>query len=145
MTALEQPDGSLAGLVAWYSIIHLPPERHPALFRELRRVLAPGGRLLLAFQAGDERVHLQHAYRYAIALDAYRLSPPKVTAALREAGFTVDVTFVREPDVDEKTPQALLVARRRLHAPAELRPPPYERLAGAHTARNVRPLSPART
>ena len=119
MTAMDRPDGSLAGLVAWYSIIHLPPEHHPALFGEFRRVLAPGGRLLLAFQAGDERVHLQHAYGHAIALDAYRLSPWHVTAHLQEAGFTVEVTLVRESDEAESTPQAFLLARRPSQALAE--------------------------
>jgi len=46
MTALEHDDGSLGGLVAWYSIIHTPPEELTAVFGEFRRVLAPGGQLL---------------------------------------------------------------------------------------------------
>jgi len=48
MTALELPDGGLAGIVAWYSIIHTPPEHLPSVFAELFRVLAPGGHLALA-------------------------------------------------------------------------------------------------
>jgi hypothetical protein len=32
----------------------------------------PGGQLLLAFQAGDEKVHLSHAYGHTITLDTYR-------------------------------------------------------------------------
>jgi SAM-dependent methyltransferase len=54
LTAVDAADGALGGIVAWYSIIHMPPEELPVVFAEFRRVLAPGGHLLLAFQVGDE-------------------------------------------------------------------------------------------
>lgn len=47
MTALELADGELDGVVAWYSIIHTPPEVLPTVFEEFHRVLAPGGHLLV--------------------------------------------------------------------------------------------------
>ncbi len=59
MTALDLPDASLGGLVAWYSLIHIPPVDVPAVLAELSRVLVPGGQLLLAFQVGDECRHLE--------------------------------------------------------------------------------------
>ncbi|NUT42096.1 MAG: class I SAM-dependent methyltransferase, partial [Thermoactinospora sp.] len=43
MTAIVRDDRSLGGIVAWYSIIHVPDERLPGVFAEFRRVLAPGG------------------------------------------------------------------------------------------------------
>jgi SAM-dependent methyltransferase len=49
---LDLEDGSLAGAVVWYSLIHTPPEHQPRAFAELRRVLAPGGHLLLACTRG---------------------------------------------------------------------------------------------
>jgi SAM-dependent methyltransferase len=112
MTALELPDGLLGGIVAWYSIIHTPSERLPVIFAEFRRVLAPGGHLLLAFQAGDERVHLEHAYGHAISLDAYRRSPDLVTELLGQAGLAVHARLLREPEGLEKTRQAYLLARK---------------------------------
>ena len=51
------------------------------VFAEFHRVLGAGGYLLLAFQAGDACVHLEHAYGHDIELDAYRLSPAKIAAA----------------------------------------------------------------
>ena len=33
---------------SWYSVIHIPPPELPPYFAEFRRVLAPGGYLLLA-------------------------------------------------------------------------------------------------
>jgi SAM-dependent methyltransferase len=112
MLALDLADGALAGIVAWYSIIHIPPELLPALFAECHRVLAPAGQLLLAFQVGDERRHLKHAYGHAISLDAYRLPPDRIADLLTRAGFDVRAQLVREPDEPEKTRQAYLLARK---------------------------------
>lgn len=58
ITAVDVADGVLGGIVAWYSIIHTPPRDLPAVFTEFHCALAPGGHLLLAFQAGDEPRHL---------------------------------------------------------------------------------------
>lgn len=116
MPGLEVADGALAGLVAWYSIIHTPPERLPLVCAELARVLRPGGHLLLAFQtasAGDvEARRIDQAYGHTLALDAYRLSPDHVTGLLAAAGIGVTTRVVREPGPREKTPQAYLMARR---------------------------------
>jgi len=75
MAALDLADGSLGGLVAWYSVIHTPPDLLPDVFAEFRRVLTSGGQVVLAFQVGDERVHLEQAYGHWVSLDAYRLHP----------------------------------------------------------------------
>jgi SAM-dependent methyltransferase len=112
MTALDLPDGVLGGIVAWYSIIHTPPERLPVAFAEFHRVLAPGGHLLLAFQVGDERVHHEQAYGHAVSLDAYRLPPDRVTELLGQAGLVVHARVLREPDEPEKLQQAYLLARK---------------------------------
>ncbi|GIH12256.1 class I SAM-dependent DNA methyltransferase [Rugosimonospora africana] len=112
MSALDRADGELGGIVAWYSIIHTPPERLPALFAEFHRVLAPGGHVLLAFQAGDERLRVERAYGQAVSLDAYRLPPDRVADLLSQAGLVMVARLVREPDETEKVPQAHLLARR---------------------------------
>ena len=58
MTALDLPDGGVAGVLAWYSIIHTPPEGLPSVVAELRRVLAPGGHLLLGLPGRRRRAPL---------------------------------------------------------------------------------------
>jgi hypothetical protein len=75
-------------------------------------VLGPGGHLLLAFQAGDERVHLERAYGHAVSLDAYRLPPDDVARLLSQAGLDVQARLLREPAGGEKVRQAYLLARR---------------------------------
>lgn len=110
MSALALTDGVLGGIVAWYSIIHTPPERLPMVFAEFYRVLGPGGQLLLAFQVGDECVHLEHAYGHAVSLNAYRLSPDRIGELLSQAGLVVHARLLREPEDPEKIQQAYLLA-----------------------------------
>lgn len=112
MTAPDLADGTLGGIVAWYSVLHTPPELLPEVFAGFHRVLAPGGRLLLAFKAGDERVRLERAYGHELALDVYWLPPDRIAGLLCEAGFAVGAQLARESDGIEKSPQAYLLARR---------------------------------
>ncbi|WP_199442340.1 class I SAM-dependent DNA methyltransferase [Umezawaea beigongshangensis] len=112
MTALDLPDGSLGGVVAWYSVIHVPPALLPDVFAEFHRVLASGGDLLLAFQVGDEPLHLTEAFGHAVSLDFHRLSPDRVADLLSGAGFAVTARLLREADETERTPQAVVVARK---------------------------------
>ena len=106
---------SLAGAVCWYSIIYTPPDRLDDAFNELRRVLEPGGHLLVAFQAGDgEAVHRTDAYGTNMPLTSYRHGLPNLTQRLDRAGFEVHVTAQRAPELEhESSRQAFVIARRR--------------------------------
>jgi SAM-dependent methyltransferase len=114
MLALDLPDGKLGGLVASYSIIHVPLEHLPEVFAEFHRVLAPEGHLLVAFQVGDEPLPLTDGFGHAISLDFHRLQPDQIVELLAAAGFTVDARLRREPKpgTNESTPQAMLLARK---------------------------------
>ncbi|MEV6107413.1 class I SAM-dependent methyltransferase [Streptomyces sp. NPDC051940] len=112
MTALPHADGSLAGLLSWYTLIHVPPSAHPGVLAEFHRVLRPGGQLLLGFQIGSEPSRVTDPWGYDVSLDFHRLSPDGMTDLLRRSGFTVDARMVREPAGQEKTRQAQLLARK---------------------------------
>jgi ubiquinone/menaquinone biosynthesis C-methylase UbiE len=116
MLALDLPDASLGGLLAWYSVIHVPDERVPEAFAEFCRVLAPGGLVLLGFQAGDDSLHLTQALGQMVALDFRRRQPEWVAERLGQAGLQVRARLLREPDDDgdfpEREPQAFLLARK---------------------------------
>jgi SAM-dependent methyltransferase len=114
LDALPLADESQAGAVCWYSIIHTPPSELDAIARELRRVVAVDGHLLVAFQAGDgEAVHRDEIQGREVSITNYRHSPAAVAEALTSAGFGVTARAVREPQQPhESTPQAFLFARR---------------------------------
>ncbi|MCA1656034.1 MAG: class I SAM-dependent methyltransferase [Pseudonocardiaceae bacterium] len=115
MLSLPVPSGALGGVLAWYSTIHVPDDLLPRALAEFQRVLAPGGHLLLAFQVGDEPLHLTSGLGHAITLDFHRRRPSRVAGLLRAAGLPVRARTVREAEYDaETTPQAFLLA----HKPA---------------------------
>jgi SAM-dependent methyltransferase len=107
--------GALTGAICWYSIIYTPPERLDAAFDELRRVLEPGGHLLLAFQVGDgDPMHRTDAQGTGLALTVYRHGLGDLTRRLERARFVVHATAERAPELDhESTPQGFVIARSR--------------------------------
>jgi SAM-dependent methyltransferase len=102
--ALDLPDASLAGIVAFYSVIHLEPSELGPAFAEFRRVLAPAGVLLVAFHIGEQTVHLDELFEQPVSLDFHFLQPGTVTAALQAAGFVVTEFVEREPYPDAEYP-----------------------------------------
>lgn len=115
MGALDVADASVAGVVAWYSLIHVPAPRRPQVIGEIYRVLRPGGYVLLAFQVGDDTLHLDEAFGHEVALDFHRLQPDAVVALLDDAGFDLTARLVRAPDsasAAAKIPQGFVMARK---------------------------------
>jgi SAM-dependent methyltransferase len=115
MGALDVADASLAGVVAWYSLIHVPASQRPGVIGGFHRVLRPGGYVLLAFQVGDDTLHLDEAFGYEVSLDFHRLQPDAVVALLDDAGFDVTARLVRAPDSSSpaaKIPQGFVIARK---------------------------------
>lgn len=113
MSRLGVPDASLGGIIAHYSIMHISDEELPAVFGGFRRALAGGGHLMLAFQAGDEFRVRTEAHGHEVSI-AYHLRPPeRVAGWLRDAGFTMLATLVREIDAEwERAPRVFLLARK---------------------------------
>ncbi|GAA1436879.1 class I SAM-dependent methyltransferase [Microlunatus lacustris] len=71
MTELDTADHSIAGILAWYSTIHLPPSGLDRVLHEFRRLLAPDGVLVVGFFASDGDVApFEHqvitAYRWPV-------------------------------------------------------------------------------
>jgi SAM-dependent methyltransferase len=87
MAALPYPGGSIAGLVAMYSIIHLPRASQSAVFRELRRVLTPGGWILLAYHLGEHDRHVEEWVGQPVNMEFLTFIPGEIEARLADAGF----------------------------------------------------------
>jgi SAM-dependent methyltransferase len=110
MTDLELADDSVAGIVAFWSVIHVPDHAMPSVCEEFRRVLRPPGRVLIGFHVGDQTQHTSEGYTgRPINVDTHHRRPSKVRGWLRDAGFTTEAELVMRPDDD--VPGAVIIAR----------------------------------
>lgn len=99
MDALDLADGGLGGIVSWYSVIHTPPRQLPAYFGEFRRVLAPGGHLLLAFFESEGGPVTAFDHKVA---PAYRWPVDELAELACAAGFAEAGRMLREPQEGER-------------------------------------------
>lgn len=97
MLALTVPDSAWAGIAAFYSLIHIHRADMPQVLAELKRVLQPGGVMLLSFHIGDEMIHLDEWWEKPVNLDFYFFQPAEMTDFLTQAGFVLEETIEREP------------------------------------------------
>ncbi|WP_344496390.1 class I SAM-dependent methyltransferase [Streptomyces enissocaesilis] len=108
MDALDLADGKLGGVVSWYSVIHVPPREIPSYFAEFRRVLAPGGILLLGFFESEGGPVAAFDHRVATA---YRWPIDDLAGLAREAGFVEVGRMLREPHEGERYRRGRLLMR----------------------------------
>lgn len=97
MSAIPVADQSWAGIIAFYSLIHIAREEMIATLRELKRVLEPGAPLLLAFHVGDETLHLDAWWEQDVSVDFFFHQPSEMRAWLEQAGFAIDEVLERDP------------------------------------------------
>jgi len=110
MTALDLADGCVAGVIAWWSLVHVPDAVVADALAEFRRVLRSGGVLLVGFHQGDgARVKTEGYGGHPMRLTVYRRSTARMREWLRAAGFAVEVETVLDPD--SEVPGAILFAR----------------------------------
>lgn len=105
LTELGVPADYAAGILAWYSLIHLSPDDMPAALRELARCTAPNGGLLVGFFEGAAVEPFPHA-----VTTAYYWSVDELSRYLVDAGF--DVLAVHSRADPGKRSHAAIVARR---------------------------------
>jgi len=114
MLDLPYVNGSLGGVIAFYSIIHFSDEQLGQAFSEMARVLKVGGYVALAFHVGDETVHREQWWDMPVVLDARFLPVDLVTRLLARAGLEVISAEEREPyapEVEYQSRRAYIVAR----------------------------------
>ncbi|MFI5931792.1 class I SAM-dependent methyltransferase [Actinoplanes sp. NPDC051494] len=112
MTDLRLADASVAGLLAFWSLIHVPDAEIRTVLGHFDRVVRPGGPVLIGFHVGDTSVLKTQGYGgHPMRVHSHRRQPGQVAAWLRDAGFTVEAQLLIDPDAD--VPGAIVIARRR--------------------------------
>jgi SAM-dependent methyltransferase len=118
MTDLDLADASVAGLVAWYSLIHVPDDEVSPVFAHFRRVLRPGGPLLLGFHVGDEpQLKTQGYGGQPMKVFVHPRRHDQMIAWLSGAGFAVETC--RTLTSAESKLGGIILARRQVTDPAE--------------------------
>lgn len=86
-------DGSLAGVVCWFSLIYLAPGARARAFAELARVVRPGGYLVTAFKHGEGTLHRNapgsQVGSLGVDFDRYWLSAREMEDRFAATGFTL--------------------------------------------------------
>lgn len=102
---LETGDGSLGGVLAWYSLIHTAPDRIGGILDELARSIRPDGGLLTGFFEGAELAPFDHA-----VTTAYLWPVDLLASRVERAGFVV--TDIHTRAGPGTRPQGVITARR---------------------------------
>jgi SAM-dependent methyltransferase len=107
MTELDIPEHSTAGILAWYSTIHLPPAELDRVLAGFRRLLASSGMLVVGFFDSDDDVA---GFDHKV-ITAYRWPVDVFTQHLAKAGFT-EVQRLQQQSPDRPDRKYAVVAAR---------------------------------
>ncbi|HEX5400864.1 MAG TPA: class I SAM-dependent methyltransferase [Pseudonocardiaceae bacterium] len=110
MTDLDMPAATLTGLLASWSLIHVPDDVVPTVLGHFHRVVRPGGLVLIGIHVGDtSRLKTEGYGGHPMKVYVHRRRPATLAAWLRDAGFEIEAEWLLAPDAN--TAGAILFAR----------------------------------
>ncbi|MEU1540426.1 class I SAM-dependent methyltransferase [Actinacidiphila glaucinigra] len=109
---LPAADGEFGAVAALYSVIHLTPGELGAAFGEMRRVLRPSGRALVAFHTGEETRRVTQWWGHEVDVDFHFHDAATVSGALAGAGFEIEARMERAPYPQEAETRRVYVLAR---------------------------------
>jgi SAM-dependent methyltransferase len=108
-------DDSYGGIAAFYSIVHVPRPHVLQALSELKRVLRPGGVLLITFHLGQEIIHRDEWWGKEVSLDFIFFEREEMKGYLDKAGFELQEVIERDPyagDVEHPSRRAYIFAQK---------------------------------
>ncbi|MGH3744429.1 MAG: hypothetical protein ACRDTP_06170, partial [Mycobacteriales bacterium] len=96
-------------VVCFYALIHLPRTALPQGIAEIRRVLRPGGRGVIAMHAGEGESSVRGWFGHDVDFRATFVERAELYGLLAAAGFD-DVRVARRAPYDDEHPTTRLYA-----------------------------------
>jgi SAM-dependent methyltransferase len=118
LRALPADDLALAGIVAFYSVVHLPRQEWPAAFAEFHRALAPGGLLLVGVHGGAGVTGVDGWFGREVSIRTTLVDLDELTGMVTAAGLTVRERHQRPPYPGEYPSPRLYVLAERGRTPS---------------------------
>jgi SAM-dependent methyltransferase len=111
---LEFKNDSIAGVVAFYAIVHFTEEQVGLAFREIFRVLQPGGLFLFTYHIGEETIHIDEFLGQKVDVDFMFFATDFIANSLKESGFEKIEISEREPysEVEYESRRAYVFAEK---------------------------------
>ena len=94
---LEFDDNSIAGVVAFYAIVHFTKEQVKTVFREIFRVLQPGGLFLFTYHIGEDTIYIEEFLGKKVSSDFMFFTTDFISGCLKKSGFKKIEIIEREP------------------------------------------------
>ena len=104
--------GPIAGIVARFSLIHVPPAEIPGVLASWASNTEPGCQVLVVFQCLLDSEGEAEEFDHVVA-PAWRWNPSALAKALDEAGFAETWRVIVCPDEEHRYPECHLSAARR--------------------------------
>jgi SAM-dependent methyltransferase len=107
-------DGSIAAVVSFYAIVHFTREQVETAFREVFRVLRPGGLFLFTYHIGGETMHIDSFLEHDVDIDFMFFTTDFIIGCLERCGFEGIEMIERPPypDVEYQSRRAYVFAYR---------------------------------
>ena len=116
---LEFENDSIAGIVSFYAIVHFPEDQVAKAFREIFRVLQPGGIFLFTYHVGNKTIHVEEFLGRKIDIDFMFFTTEFISNCLEKIGFENLDIIEREPypEVEYQSRRAYVFALKPVVSP----------------------------
>jgi SAM-dependent methyltransferase len=114
LLGLEFENDSIAGVVAFYAIVHFTKEQVGRAFHEVFRILQPDGVFLFTYHIGEETIHLDEFLGKEVDIDFMFFTIDFISRCLEDSGFERIEVIERDPypEVEYQSRRAYVFARK---------------------------------